>query len=1135
MNVVHSNWELESFLETAQSLNRESPVVISKFISNAKEIDVDSIAQNGVIIASAISEHVENAGVHSGDATLLLPAQDLAASTISKIQAAVKLIGEALNVSGPFNVQFIAKDDEIKVIECNLRASRSLPFVSKTLLVDFAQLATKAILGIPLTPIEIDLSKIPHVGTKVPQFSFTRLQGADPVLGVEMASTGEVACFGKTKWEAYTKALLATGFRWPAPTSKRVLLSIGTFAEKAEFLPSAKRLIESGFELFGTPGTSDYMSEHGIPITTLQWAGETDRDENSIPMALSSSKVDLCILLPSSNRYRRPSSFFSNGYQTRRMAIDFSVPLVTNVKCAKLLVEALCNWQSPDRVEGIKLSDLDVRADSGSVVQLPGLFDVHVHLREPGGEYKEDWDSGTAAALAGGFTFVGAMPNTNPSIVDEAAFHKVSDIAKLKARCDYGIFMGASVTNAKEIGQFALPKPSSPVFALKMYLDQTFSTLKLDNLGSWMEHFQNWPKDIPICLHSEGPRAAACILLAHVYDRHVHVCHVSLKEEIELIKQAKQRGVKVTCEVCPHHLFLCDEDAPHISQMFSSESASSSETGAAALKGGWHEVRPRLNSRADQQALWDNMDVIDIIATDHAPHALDEKAKAEGAPPGFPGLETVLPLMLTAVAQGRLTLDDLIAKMHTNPRRIFNLPEQPDTWIEVDLNAKWTLPRHMSYSKSRWTPFAGMEVQGKVRRVVLRGEVAVVDGKVLAPTGSGRNLALERTFVPTSAHPTSVASASANVGSILSHAIPQKSTTLLSSPATASKTSQLHPSVPIAMQAVSSTSTTPIPSIPTIHHSGPKGQFDAGTSVLSVKQFSRTDLHRIFAVASDMKALIKRTGSVDLLKGKMMANVFYEPSTRTSSSFYAAMTRLGGTVLPFEQSNSSVTKGESLEDTITTLSTYADLVVLRHPEKGAVQRASTVSNVPIINAGDGIGEHPTQALLDVYTVREELGTVNGLNFTIVGDLKHGRTVHSLVQLLSLYNNINFTYVSPESLRMPAEVIAAVSKNNSSIVQKEITELDIETLRSTDVLYVTRIQKERFATLADYEAVSGLYKITPHTMTHCKDTVIVMHPMPRVDEIDVALDTDPRAAYFRQTENGLYVRMALLAMILGKAE
>jgi carbamoyl-phosphate synthase/aspartate carbamoyltransferase/dihydroorotase len=1172
MNVVHTHWELESFLETAQSLNRESPVVITKFISNAKEIDVDSIASNGLIIASAISEHVENAGVHSGDATLLLPAQDLAPTTIAKIQAAVKLIGESLNVSGPFNVQFIAKDDEIKVIECNLRASRSLPFVSKTLLVDFAQLATKAILGLPLTPIEIDLTKIPHVGTKVPQFSFTRLQGADPVLGVEMASTGEVACFGKTKWEAYAKALLATGFKWPK--NKKVLLSIGTFAEKAEFLPYAKRLIEKGYQLFGTPGTSDFVSEHGLPIETLQWGAETDRDDNSVPMALSSSKIDLCIMLPSSNRYRRPSSFLSNGYQTRRLAIDFSVPLVTNIKCAKLLIEAMCNWESPDTVEGIQLSNLDVRSNTGSIVTLPGLFDVHVHLREPGGEYKEDWESGTASALAGGFTFVGAMPNTNPSIVDPQAFHKVAELAKSKARCDYGIFMGASVYNAQEIGAFAKPNPTSPVFALKMYLDQTFSTLKLDSLGSWMEHFANWPKEIPICLHSEGPRAAACILLAHLYDRHVHVCHVSLKEEIELIKQAKQKGIKVTCEVCPHHLFLCDEDAPKISQMFDSSSSQGAEGEAKPLNGGFHEVRPRLNTRADQEALWANMDVIDIIATDHAPHTVEEKSRQEGAPPGFPGLETVLPLMLTAVAQGRLSLNELIAKMHTNPRRIFNLPEQPDTWIEVDLETKWTIPTQMTYTKSQWTPFAGMQVQGKVRRVVLRGEVAMVEGRVIAKPGTGKNLALERKFAGSASSSSAAAHTDAlphTLPSVLvtrsTVAVPQQVSMvssypnissvhanrsiisptataskrpfplLTTSPTSASSSSanlfqpSTSPTSIIPNTATSSTSNILLPS----HYHGPIGAFQPGTNVIGTKQFSRTDLHRIFAVASDMKALLKRTGSVDLLKGKIMANVFYEPSTRTSSSFYTAMTRLGGSVLPFEQSNSSVTKGESLEDTVKTLSTYADILVLRHPEMGAVQRAATVSGVPIINAGDGVGEHPTQALLDVFTIREELGTVNGLNVTIVGDLKHGRTVHSLVQLLSLYNNINFTYISPNALRMPEEIISIVAKKNSTITQREIIELDIETLKATDVLYVTRIQKERFTSEDDYHAVAGSYKITPHTLTHCKDTVIVMHPMPRVDEIDVSLDSDPRAAYFRQTENGLYIRMALLAMILGKAE
>lgn len=1128
MNVVHTHWELESFLETAQSLNRDSPVVITKFISNAKEIDVDSIAQNGVIIASAISEHVENAGVHSGDATLLLPAQDLAPSTLAKISVAVQQIAQILNVSGPFNVQFIAKDDEIKVIECNLRASRSLPFVSKTLLVDFAELATKALLGVPLTPFHIDLTKIHHVGTKVPQFSFTRLQGADPVLGVEMASTGEVACFGRNKSEAYAKALLATGFKWPK--NKNVLLSIGNYAEKMEFLPQAQALISHGFTLFGTPGTSDFLSEHGIPTTTLQWAGETDRDETSVHAALSgSNKIDLCIMLPSSNRYRRPSSFLSNGYQSRRLAIDFSVPLVTNIKCAKLLIDALCTLDRPDSVEGIRLTALDVRGSgSRNVVKLPGLFDVHVHLREPGGEHKEDWTSGTAAALAGGFTFVGAMPNTSPSIVDPASFAKVSALAEAKAHCDYGIYMGASVTNAAEIAQFARPNPSSPVFALKMYLDQTFSTLKLDSLGSWMDHFANWPKDIPMCLHSEGSRAAACILLAHLYDRHVHVCHVSLKEEIEMIKQAKAKGIRVTCEVCPHHLFLTADDAPRLAAKF----CPSNDPTSTTFRGGFHEVRPRLNTKADQDALWANIDVIDIIATDHAPHTVEEKSRDENAPPGFPGLETVFPLMLTAVAQKKLSLESLIEKMHTNPRRIFNLPEQPETWIEVDLDEKWVIPDHMEYTKSRWTPFAGMTVQGKVRKVVLRGETVMTDGRVVGKPGFGKNLAAQRTFgkvaptpveliAPIVAAPIAVSPAVAAVASSSAAVLATPSPALVSSPA-----------------KLAAAGATPVP-LPVLPSHGPIDSFRSGNSVLSTKQFTRADLHRIFAVASDMKSMVKRMGSVDLLKGKVMANAFFEPSTRTSGSFYAAMTRLGGSVLPFEQSTSSVTKGESLEDTAKTLSSYADILVVRHPEKGAVQRAATASRVPVINAGDGIGEHPTQALLDVFSVREELGTVNGLNFTIIGDLKHGRTVHSLVQLIALYKNITITYVSPESLRMPQEVQEQVKSISvaagGSIAQSEATTLTPEILKETDVLYVTRIQKERFATPEAYAAVAGSYKITPHTLTHCKDTVTVMHPLPRVDEIDPSLDSDPRAAYFRQTENGLYVRMALLAMILGKIE
>jgi aspartate carbamoyltransferase catalytic subunit len=301
--------------------------------------------------------------------------------------------------------------------------------------------------------------------------------------------------------------------------------------------------------------------------------------------------------------------------------------------------------------------------------------------------------------------------------------------------------------------------------------------------------------------------------------------------------------------------------------------------------------------------------------------------------------------------------------------------------------------------------------------------------------------------------------------------------------------------------------------------------------ILSVKQFSRPDLEYIFGVAHEMREMVARVGSFDLLKGKLLANLFYEPSTRTSSSFTAAMERLGGSVIPINEVRySSVSKGESLPDTIRTLDCYADVIVLRHPEIGSAALAARYARKPIINAGDGVGEHPTQALLDLFTIVEELNQVDGLTVTMLGDLKYGRTVHSLARLLSLFK-VRVNYVSPDILRMPQEIIHELDETD--IPQFEYSSLD-EVLTDTDVLYVTRVQKERFDDQGEYESVKDAFVITPETMERAKDQMVVMHPLPRVGEISMDVDNDPRAAYFRQMEYGMYVRMALLAMVLGKS-
>jgi carbamoyl-phosphate synthase / aspartate carbamoyltransferase len=261
MNVVSTSSDLSNYLQQAAEVSRDHPVVITKYIEQAKEIEMDAVAKDGKMIMHYISEHVENAGVHSGDATLIHPPQDLDPETVRRIEEATAKIGNALNVTGPFNIQFIAKNNEIKVIECNLRAARSFPFVSKVTGIDAIEMATKVMLDLPVEPYPDAGLPPDYVGVKVPQFSFSRLSGADPVLGVEMASTGEVACFGRDKYEAYLKALISTGI---VPPEKNILFSVGGFKEKVELLPSVQKLQGAGYNIFATSGTADFLSEHGV-------------------------------------------------------------------------------------------------------------------------------------------------------------------------------------------------------------------------------------------------------------------------------------------------------------------------------------------------------------------------------------------------------------------------------------------------------------------------------------------------------------------------------------------------------------------------------------------------------------------------------------------------------------------------------------------------------------------------------------------------------------------------------------------------------------------------------------------------------------------------------------------------------
>jgi carbamoyl-phosphate synthase large subunit len=333
MGVASNDAELERFLSRATAVSPLHPVVISKFLENARELEMDAVALTGELVASAVCEHVENAGVHSGDATLVLPPQRTYLETVRRIRRISAAIARALKIHGPFNIQFLAKGNDVKVIECNLRASRSFPFVSKVLRVNLIEIAAAVMMGRPVPVHSASSVDLDYVGVKAPQFSFTRLEGADPVLGVEMASTGEVGCLGDDFEEAFLKALLSVGFRLPL---RRVLLSTGPIEHKAAFLESARRLRDMGVALFATEGTAAFLRGNGVEATLLHWPADA-RSPNTLEY-IGERKLDLVINIPKNSAEEE----LANDYLIRRRAADFGIPLITNIQLAQRFVEAVC-------------------------------------------------------------------------------------------------------------------------------------------------------------------------------------------------------------------------------------------------------------------------------------------------------------------------------------------------------------------------------------------------------------------------------------------------------------------------------------------------------------------------------------------------------------------------------------------------------------------------------------------------------------------------------------------------------------------------------------------------------------------------------------------------------------------------
>ncbi|KAI9498172.1 hypothetical protein BDB00DRAFT_867822 [Zychaea mexicana] len=1063
MNVVFSKDDLKAYLKEASSVSRDHPVVISKYIEEAKEIEMDAVAVDGKLVMHVISEHVENAGVHSGDATLVLPPQDLDPETVRKIENATAKIGRALNVTGPFNIQFIAKNNEIKVIECNVRAARSFPFVSKVMNVDLVELATNAMLGLPVQAYpKIDIPK-DYVGVKVPQFSFSRLSGADPILGVEMASTGEVACFGKDKYSAYLKALLATGFTLP---KKNILFSIGSYKEKQELLPMVKKLHQLGYNIFATTGTADFISEHDIPVKHLESldgdAGDKLKAEYSLQQHLSNNLIDMYINLPSRNRYRRPASYMSKGYRSRRMAVDYSIPLLTNVKCAKVFIEALA------RNKEFEVSGVDYKTSHTSAT-LPGLFNISAPITT-----SADFGLMSKASMCAGFTTVSTVAD---DVQDAQSLEAASSVARKSAYTDYLLNMTATGSNSPQLAAAA-----AEVAAVYVNSD------KIGNgeVSLFDSVFSSWPSTHLIVTEAKGTDLASILLLASLHNRVIHVTNVMSKNDLALIEMSKNKGLEVTCDVGVYSLFFTSEE---------------------------YNNTKLLPTKKEQEALWSMMDVIDCFSVGSTPRKL--AAELGHTASNTAGISEALPLLLDAVSQGRLKLKDISDRMHENPRRIFGLVSQAEASVEIEVDRQYVWS-----STKEWSPLAGRTIRGSVHRVAVEDRTLYMDGTCLVTSGDGRDVSIQGQAVKSA-----VKEAQQKI---------EQQASALPVPETANEIAspRLTPADPVKLAGAHDQNL--------VSYQSPSYEISASLArvisrspfyrkhILRSKQFDRNDLHLLFGVAHEMRNLVERYGSINILQGRVMNTMFFEPSTRTSSSFEAAMMRLGGQVVSVSATTSSVQKGESLADTVRTLGCYGDVIILRHPQPGSAQLAAKYSKVPIINAGDGIGEHPTQAFLDVFTIREELGTVNGLSITLVGDLKNGRTVHSLVKILAYYQ-VTINYVAPESLSMPKEVMEEVER--SGVKQNVYNSLD-EIIGETDVLYMTRIQKERFASEEEYKNVKDAFILNNDVLSKAKSQMIVMHPLPRVNEIEPEVDFDQRAAYFRQMRYGLYVRMALLALVMG---
>ncbi|GMG44401.1 unnamed protein product [Ambrosiozyma monospora] len=560
------------------------------------------------------------------------------------------------------------------------------------------EMATKVIMGLPVTPYPGEKLPDDYCAIKVPQFSFSRLSGADPVLGVEMASTGEVACFGHNKYEAYLKSLISTGFQMP---KKNILLSIGSYKEKVELLPSIKKMYELGYSLFATAGTADFIQEHGVPIKYLELLNEDEEEqkaEYSLTQHLANNLIDLYINLPSSNRFRRPASYVSKGYRTRRMAVDYAVPLITNVKNAKLLIEALA------RNIALDVSSIDAQT-SHNTIEMPGLVNISTFIPSLEGQSPAyNFEETTKTAVASGFTFTSILPlsSDGPTIVDARSLSKAHESLHGSIFTDFAFSVAATEDNANLIEH---------VSGLTSALYLPSKAFGPEKLSAASTHFASWVETKPIITDCRTTDLASTLLLASLYNKKIHVTGVTRKEDLALVQMSKEKNLAVTCDVSVYALFLTKEDYPGVSF---------------------------LPSKEDQKALWDNIEIIDAFSVGTLPSRL---AEFLGKPvtPGL-GFADTLPLLFRAVSEGKLTIADIISKLHDAPIQILGLTDNEST-IEVDTDRLISSLKGKISSSSNFSPFAGQPLKGAVERVHMNGQTVCLEGDFLVKEALGKESA----------------------------------------------------------------------------------------------------------------------------------------------------------------------------------------------------------------------------------------------------------------------------------------------------------------------------------------------------------------------------------------------------------